>query len=191
MPIIKRFVRLPILIQIAVNINILFFLWIIFYKFLRPIAVVDYFYEQGIYYLTKYQLDLSAKLLRLLGYKVEVLGKLVAIKGTGGVVLDRGCLGRNVMALFVGFILVIPSKFSQKLWMSVLGILVFLILNIIRIATLAIIEYCCEQYLQINHHLVFKVLIYGVMLLLWFIWLRSVRKSGYWDTLGVRRQPEL
>ena len=182
MPIIKNFAKLPIWLQFVLNILILYVLWLVFYKFLRDWYLIDYFYEQVIYYLTKLQLKLSGFLLGILGYKVEIYCKIITINGSNGVLLDRGCLGRNVLGVFLGFILAYPSSMKKKFWISVIGVVVFIILNVLRISALAIIDYCCPQYLDINHHYIFTIIVYSAIILMWAIWLRSLRK--------VRQQPE-
>ena len=177
MPLDKRFAKLPFWLQFAINILLLYGIWIVFYKFLRDWWLVDYLYEEMIYYMTKIQLHLAGAFLKLLGYTVEIYCKVITINGSNGVLLDRGCLGRNVLGVFLGFILAFPSSFKKKIGISVIGVIVFIILNVLRISALAIIELCCHQYLQINHHYVFKIIIYAIMFLMWAIWLRSLRES--------------
>ncbi len=177
MPLDRRFTKLPFWLQFVINILLLYAIWLVFYKFLRDWWLVDYLYEEMIYYLTKIQLHLAGAFLKLLGYSVEIYCKVITINGSNGVLLDRGCLGRNVIGVFLGFILAYPSTFKKKINISVIGVIVFIILNVLRISALAIIELCCPQYLQINHHYVFKIIVYAVIVLMWAIWLRSLRES--------------
>ena len=159
MPLVKRFAKLPFWLQFVTNILLLYAIWLVFYKFLRDWWLVDYLYEELIYYLTKIQLHLAGAFLKLLGYSVEIYCKVITINGSNGVLLDRGCLGRNVLGLFLGFILAYPSTFKKKVGISIIGVIVFIILNVLRISALAMIELCCPQYLQINHHYVFKIIV--------------------------------
>jgi exosortase/archaeosortase family protein len=137
--------------------------------------VTEYVYEEGIYWLTKIQLELSGLFLSLFGYDYTIIGKVISVGGSGGVLLDRGCLGRNVLGLFFGGIWSFPSSFRDKLPISVIGFGVFILLNVLRITALAIIDYCCPQYLDINHHYIFKVIVYAAILFMWWLWLRSLR----------------
>ncbi len=177
MPLIKRMAKIPIWLQFPINILILYALWLVFFKFLRHIWFIDYFYEEVIYYLTFIQLQATKFLLSLLGYKAYVLGKVIWIEGTSGILLDRGCLGRNTLGLFMAFILAYPSQWRQKLWIIVVGTVIFLCLNILRISGLAITQYCCPRYMDINHHLIFKYIVYTAILLMWYWWLRTLRKE--------------
>ncbi len=175
MPLIKSYAKLPIWLQFALNVLLLYGLWMIFYVFLRDFWLVDYIYEEAIYWLTKVQLTVSGLLLSLLNFDVEIIGKVIYVNNSNGVLLDRGCLGRNVLGLFVGFILAYPSRFRDKLPIIIIGIIVFLILNILRISALSIIDYCCPKYLDINHHYIFKAIVYSAILLMWYLWLKSLR----------------
>ncbi len=177
MPIIKNFAKLPIWLQFVLNILILYGLWEIFYKFLRDYYLVDYFYEQVIYFLSRLQLKLSGFLLTLFGYKVKIYCKVITINGSNGVLLDRGCLGRNVLGVFLGFIFAFPSMLKKKFWISVIGVVVFIILNVLRITALTIIDYCCPRYLDINHHYIFTIIVYSAIIVMWALWLRSLRES--------------
>ncbi len=158
--------------KLLLNLFIFVLLWLLFYKILRKILIIDYVYEQGIYYLTKIQLIFSKLFLQILGYSVEIFGKTVKIDGSFGVHLDRGCLGRNTMGMFAGFILIFPGRLRDKLWFIFLGIVIFLFLNTLRITALAITDYCCVQYLDFNHHFVFKIIVYFAIFLLWTRWIK-------------------
>ncbi len=173
----QRLAKIPIWAKFFINILILYALWVLFFKFLRDYWLVDYFYEEGIYYLTYIQLKATEFFLDMLGFEVHTLGKIIWIEGHQGVLLDRGCLGRNTLGLFLGFILAYPSGLRRKFGIMIIGTLVFLLLNILRISGLAITQYCCPQYLDINHHLIFKYLVYAVILLMWYLWLRRIRRE--------------
>lgn len=162
-----------IIFKIAINLAILLGLWLLFYKLLRQIPAVDFVYEQGILFFTKIQLTFSKLILQLMGYTVEIYGKTIKIVPSFGVLLDRGCLGRNTLGLFVGFILTLPGKTIDKIWYSALGIIIFVILNILRIVALAVNQYCCPEKLDFNHHFLFKIIVYAVILLLWIIWINK------------------
>ncbi len=158
---------------IAINLLILIGLWLIFFKLLRQINIVDYIYEQGIYVFTKIQLVVTKIILNIFGYSVEIYGKTVKIVGSNGVHLDRGCLGRNTLGLMLGFIYALPGRLKHKIYYTFLGITIFLFLNIGRIIALAITDYCCPERLNFNHHFLFKIIVYIAILLLWIIWIKK------------------
>ncbi|MEA3450321.1 MAG: archaeosortase/exosortase family protein [Bacteroidota bacterium] len=159
--------------KIVINLAILVPLWFLFYHFFKQILIIDYFYEQGIYYLTKVQLVSSKIVLEIFGFDVNIFGKTIKIINSRGVHLDRGCLGRNTLGLLAGFILVFPGKTKNKIWYIGLGIIIFIMLNITRIVSLTIINSCCPQHLDINHHYIFKIIIFFVIFLLWARWIKK------------------
>jgi len=167
-----RNIKVEFLFKFTMNSLILLSLWILFYKVLRGIAFIDFLYEEGIYLLTITQLFLTKVLLSIMGFAVEIYGKTIIIIGSYGVHLDRGCLGRNTLGLFIGFIFAFPGKFKSKIWFICLGIVVFIMLNILRISGLAITDYCCREKLDFNHHYVFKIITYSVIFLLWVWWVQ-------------------
>ena len=173
----QRLAKLPIWFKFLINILILYILWVLFFKFLRDYWLIDYIYEEGIYYLTLIQLKATEFFLGLLGFQAHTLGKIVWIEGHQGVLLDRGCLGRNTLGLFLGFILAYPSGMRRKWGIMIIGTVVFIMLNILRISGLAITQYCCPRYLDINHHLIFKYVVYTAILIMWYLWLRFLRNK--------------
>ncbi len=164
--------RVEFLFKFTINVVVLVGLWFLFYNLIRKLNIVDFIYEQGIYALTKIQLILSDASLNLMGFTVEIYGKTVKIVGSYGVHLDRGCLGRNTLGLFVGFILAFPGKVKSKVWFLTVGVVVFILMNVLRIDALAITDYCCREKLDFNHHFVFKIIIYVVIFLMWVWWVQ-------------------
>lgn len=164
--------RVEFLFKFSVNSLILIALWFLFYNVLRGLPFIDYLYEEGIYILTKIQLIFSKLMLNLMGFAVEIYGKTIKIVDSYGVHLDRGCLGRNTLGLFIGFIFAFPGKFKSKIWFIIFGIGVFILLNVLRIAGLAITDYCCREKLDFNHHYVFKIITYSAIFFLWVWWVQ-------------------
>lgn len=136
-------------------------------------AFFDFFYEEGIFWFTKIQIAATQLILNTIGYSTEVYGKTLKIVGSMGILVDRGCLGRNLLGLYAGFILAIPGKTISKLWFVPLGFFTFIILNILRILGLVITEYCCPENLDFNHHFAFKIVVYFAIFILWSVWIRK------------------
>ncbi len=174
--------------KFLINIALIVTFWLLFYNLFRNIWFIDYIYEEGIFILTNIQIFLSKVILSIAGYSIEVYGKTIKIIGSYGVHVDRGCLGRNTLGLFVGFILAFPGKFSNKLWYIFVGIIIFLFLNILRILGLTITDYCCREYLDFNHHYVFKIVVYVVIFLLWARW---IKKYSYFAEKKVQNKENL
>ncbi|MBN2892344.1 MAG: archaeosortase/exosortase family protein [Bacteroidales bacterium] len=166
-------IKLKLVSKFLINAAILVAAWFVFYKLVRNVWFVDYLYEEGIYWLTRIQIIFSKFFLNIIGYTVEVYGKTIKIVGSYGVHVDRGCLGRNTLGLFVGFILAFPGKFKNKIWFLAMGIVIFIFLNVMRILGLAITDNCCREQLDFNHHFLFKIIVYVVIFFLWAWWIKK------------------
>lgn len=152
---------------------VLFIFIYIFYNILRDIKIIDDIY---VYILNKFVLVLLAAskfFVELFGFEVVTFGKTIKIIDNfqaAGVYLDRGCMGRNVMLAYAALIAVFPGKIKHKFWYIPMGLIIITIVNILRISGLAITAYCCPEYSDINHYLVFKIIAWIVIFLLWVIW---------------------
>jgi exosortase/archaeosortase family protein len=162
------------MVKFFINGALLFGIWWVFYTFLRDTAFIHNLYEEITAILTKNLLIASKHFLNILGFETEVFGKTIRITGTGGVYLDRGCLGRNLMGLFAGFIIAYPGIIKKKLWYIPLGLVLITIINIFRISALAYIVVCCPEHVDINHHVIFKYTVYTLIFLMWYIWIKRV-----------------
>lgn len=174
MQLISKYRSIHPMLRFAINGALLFALWWVFYAFLRNTQWVNEFYEDVTAKLTRNLLYASKYFLSLLGFQSEVFGKTVRISGTGGVFLDRGCLGRNLIGLFAGFIIAYPGIIRKKLWFVPLGIVLITIINIFRIAALAYIMLCCPEHVDINHHVIFKYTVYALIFVMWYFWISKI-----------------
>lgn len=165
------------LVKFVINGALLGVLWIGFYSVFRNFQFVNDFYEFGVREFTNFLLAGTELALNILGYETTSFGKIVKIVGTPGVFLDRGCLARNLMGLFAGFVLAYPGKIKKKLWYIPFGLVVIIILNIFRLSGLAILTDCCFEQVEFNHHYVFKIVVFGAILLLWYFWVFTMNKK--------------
>ncbi len=158
-------------IRFVINAIGLALLWLVFYGLLRDFAFVNDFYEFGVREFTNFLLVSTEGFLNLFGYETISYGKIVKIVDTPGIYLDRGCLARNLMGLYVGFVLAYPGMIKKKLWFIPFGLIVIIILNIMRLGGMAMILVCCPEHVDINHHYVFKIVVFGAIFILWYFWI--------------------
>lgn len=85
----------------------------------------------------------------------------------------EGCNVLSVMILFVTFIVAFAGKWKQMLLFSVLGCLLLYLLNILRIALLAIALYHFPEKEKLLHEIIFPLVIYGIVFVLWIIWVNK------------------
>jgi exosortase family protein XrtF len=116
--------------------------------------------------------------LHLLGYKTfKVLQdrdmQVVGIDGSNGVWVGSNCNAITLFSLFAIFIIAYPGNQRHKWWFIPAGIIAIHLLNILRVAALAIIANQSPLYLDFNHTYTFTFLVYGFIFLLWMTWVNK------------------
>ena len=162
--------------------TILIFLWFTFYHFIYKINLL--FSEDHSFDLLNYISIILAKqsniLLNLFGYETLleyhndiVVTKIIGNEFDHGVWIGERCNGVKLFGVFSIFIIAFPGNKKAKLWFIPLGILIIHLANVIRIAILTIISSYNPSILDFNHNITFQVIVYGIILTLWFIWLKK------------------
>jgi exosortase family protein XrtF len=85
----------------------------------------------------------------------------------------EGCNALSVIILFISFVIAFTGKWKQTLLFILFGSILIHILNIARIALLCIALYHFPEYEHILHGVVFPLIIYGIVFLLWVIWVNK------------------
>lgn len=152
--------------------TIWFFLYLFF---LKPFLKID---VQIIYNLVY----LSSTVLGTLGFDVyssisDPFFQMIGIDGSHPVWIGIPCNGLSVIVLFSIFILSFPGKFIHKIWFIPSGIIILHLCNVLRVCGLAIINFYAPQYLDFNHNYTFTFLVYGLLFLLWIIWVNHFAKK--------------
>ncbi len=89
----------------------------------------------------------------------------------------EGCNGISVMILFAAFVFAFSVKIKRTIIYILLGCLIIYVLNISRIAMIAYALYYYPKYNELLHGTIFPLFIYGVVFLLWVLWVTKF--SGY------------
>lgn len=84
------------------------------------------------------------------------------------------CNGLELMILYIGFIICMPSKLSRKIIYIVLGILFIDIINILRCSGLIYLREYFHAYFDFAHHYLFKAIVYGATFLMWMVYSRKI-----------------
>ncbi|WP_295337802.1 exosortase family protein XrtF [Flavobacterium sp.] len=85
----------------------------------------------------------------------------------------EGCNAISVMILFVSFVVAFTGRFKQTLLYILFGLFLIHILNISRIAFLSMALYHFPEQEHLLHAVIFPLVIYGVVFLLWVIWVNK------------------
>ncbi|MCF6130943.1 exosortase family protein XrtF [Flavobacterium wongokense] len=85
----------------------------------------------------------------------------------------EGCNAISVMILFISFVIAFSGKFRNTIIFIVLGCLLIHVLNIGRIALLCVALYQLPTYEHLFHGVIFPLVIYGIVFLLWVVWVNK------------------
>ena len=156
--------------------GLVYLLWVICYEFfIIPKTNLDEKIISNI-------VDASELILRFFSHdtyasKDDLNMQMIGVDGAHPVWIGRPCNGISVMAIFAIFILVFPGKLKHKLWFLPAGIIVIQIVNILRVCALAAISYYKPSYLYFNHTYTFTIIVYGLIFILWMVWVNRFSKS--------------
>ena len=121
----------------------------------------------------------TASMITFFGYRASVeqnneeLSLKVIINNTYVSRVIEGCNSVSVIILFLAFIIAFSGSVKITIIYGVIGSVLIYLVNIFRIAILSIgiLEYPKQQ--EILHSLVFPAIIYGLVFLLWVIWINK------------------
>jgi len=88
----------------------------------------------------------------------------------------EGCNGLSVIILFISFVVAFSGKIKPTILFLLGGSLLIHILNVLRIALLCVLMYYYPKQQHLLHDVLFPLFIYGVVFLLWIIWVNKFSK---------------
>lgn len=134
-------------------------------------------------YLTNLVANQSEKLIDIFGYdtviqphpneasmKLIVNGKFVAR-------VVEGCNSISIIILFISFIIAFADKFKPTFIYILSGSVLIYSVNLLRIAILSIGLYNYPWRKDILHTVIFPMIIYGMVFLLWMLWVNRFSKK--------------
>jgi exosortase/archaeosortase family protein len=83
------------------------------------------------------------------------------------------CNGLSLMAIYVGFIILMPYPFKRKIIFSVIGMIVLTIANIVRCGLLYWIYRRHPDMFDFNHHYTFTILMYLLIFYGWILFTKG------------------
>ncbi|WP_372756519.1 archaeosortase/exosortase family protein [Mariniflexile sp.] len=105
-----------------------------------------------------------------------VLNKASTIYHNNYIVLNiaDACNGLELIVLYIGFIVCMPSKFLRKALYIAIGIILLDIANILRCVGLIYLREYYHAYFEFAHHYIFKIVVYSVTFLIWVVYTRKI-----------------
>jgi exosortase family protein XrtF len=96
--------------------------------------------------------------------------QVIGIDGSNGVWVGSNCNAIKLFGLFAVFVIAYPGSQKNKWWYVPAGIVAIHLLNIFRVAALAIIANHDYTWLDFNHTYTFTFIVYGFIFFLWILW---------------------
>ena len=117
----------------------------------------------------------SVAVLQTMGFAATLSApNLVLMAGEPSVIVGAPCNGLVLYALFTGFVLAFPGPWLRKLWFIPAGVAFIWLLNLVRVAALAINHHYSHQTVDFNHHYTFTFIVYAFIFGLWMLWARRI-----------------
>jgi exosortase/archaeosortase family protein len=88
--------------------------------------------------------------------------------------IANACNGLELMVLYIGFIICMPSKFWRKMLYIVLGIIILDLINILRCTGLIYLREYYHVYFQFAHRYLFNAMVYTATFIMWVIFSRKI-----------------
>ncbi len=89
----------------------------------------------------------------------------------------EGCNAISIILLFISFVVAFNAGLKKTLLFIFGGAVLIYAVNLIRIAILAIALYTYPEQEAVLHDVIFPAIIYGMVFLLWMIWVRKLPKN--------------
>lgn len=166
------------------------FLYLLFYGFntgFIGITAKGGFYvpflDQNLNYINwwrTFTIESAATVLRWLDYNVYTNDYQLKVIGRHGFTLVYTCLGYGIMSVFAAFALAFPGKINpiSRYGFLALGLVIIQLLNTLRLMLLALYWDRRAPLLKIDHHDLFNIVVYAILILLVYVWLRYVNKAS-------------
>lgn len=102
----------------------------------------------------------------------------VGIEGSAGLTVGAPCDGVVLYVLFLCFVIAFPGPWKHKSWYLPVGAFSVFMVNVLRIASLAIIVRINPDWLAFNHDYTFTLLVYSYVFGLWMLWVKKFSPLG-------------
>jgi len=93
--------------------------------------------------------------------------------GSGSIYISSGCSGLKQFLQWIVLILIFPGPYRHKLWFMPVGLLLLYIFNVLRIIGLTFVHNYSPSYWNFFHLYFFRFLFYGIIFVLWVIWVEK------------------
>jgi exosortase/archaeosortase family protein len=138
------------------------------------------FFDEHLNYirwLRHFLLNASRLIINLLGFSCINNDYQLLVAGHGIIDVIYSCLGLGVMSFFAAFVIAYPRPWKLKLVFLISGLISIQLLNISRFVLLAVL-WDKRSHMILDHHTIFNVIIYILVIVSLFIWMRGDDATG-------------
>lgn len=93
----------------------------------------------------------------------------------------EGCNAVSIIILFMAFVIAFAERLKKTLLFILAGAVLIYAVNILRIVVLAVALYEYPEHKELLHGVVFPGLIYGMVFILWMLWIRMLKLNKLSD----------
>jgi exosortase family protein XrtF len=132
--------------------------------------------------ITKTVANHTQKVLNVLGYHVvtenhpKELSVKLLVSGNYTARVIEGCNSVSLIILFIAFIVAFPGRLKVTILYALTGSAIIYVVNVLRIGFLTMILYKYPDEKGFFHNLLFPLIIYGLVFLLWVVWVNLFSK---------------
>ena len=125
----------------------------------------------------------SSNLVNSFGYEAQVVPHeaqptmKLFVEGKYLARIIEGCNAISIIVLFIAFIIAFAQNFKKTALFILAGAVLIYAVNILRITILAVALYEYPAYENMLHTVIFPGIIYGMVFLLWMLWVRMLSKK--------------
>src|SRR5699024_8607517 len=105
-------------------------------------------------------------------------GVYITIKNSYSVNIVEGCNAIGVVILFTSFVISFAESFKKTALFLLSGMVLIYTVNILRVSFLAMALYKYPAYQEVLHGVVFPAIIYGMVFILWIVWVRTIKPKS-------------
>ncbi|NRD23126.1 exosortase family protein XrtF [Winogradskyella litoriviva] len=134
-------------------------------------------------YLTNLVAQQTNEVLNGVGYNASVMphpnepSMKIIINGKFVATVIEGCNATSIVILFLSFIIAFAGKLKTTILYCFAGSIIIYAFNLVRIVILSIGLYHYPWQQEVLHKVIFPMLIYGIVFMLWMIWVNRFSKN--------------
>ncbi len=126
----------------------------------------------------------GAGAMSLLGYETMVSETTIIVGGRPTVFIGNPCNSLVLMATFIALIAAFPGDIKKKLYFIPVGVVAIFLINVFRVAALALNHMYSLGTVDFNHKYTFSFAVYAFIFAMWMVWVKRYSSFSFDDQSG-------